>query len=57
MIGDGMGKNHIETAKKYYELDSLYMENLENMKVLFLLFLVIIGQQIARRQQRLILQE
>lgn len=28
MIGDGMGKNHIETAKKYYELDSLYMENL-----------------------------
>ena len=52
-----MGKNHIETAKKYYELDSLYMENLENMKVLFLLFLVIIGQQIARRQQRLILQE
>lgn len=28
MIGDGMGPNHLEATKAYYDLDSLYMETL-----------------------------
>lgn len=32
MIGDGMGMEHIETTKAYFNLDSLYMETLSSFR-------------------------
>ncbi len=32
MIGDGMGQEHLESVKAYYDLDSLYMETLTTFK-------------------------
>lgn len=32
LIGDGMGQEHIETTKAYFQLDSLYMETLTTFR-------------------------